>query len=67
MAGKRVISLPEGRRERFLDCQMKAIRLALESTAALLLPLKSRLLTPNSGYEQDTTALQIREYDRHYI
>ena len=49
MIGKRAISLPERRRERFLDCPMQAIRLAMELTAALLLPLKSRLLTPNAG------------------
>ena len=48
MAGKRAISLPERRRERFLDCQMQAIRLAMALTAALL--LKGRLLFPNSGY-----------------
>ncbi len=52
MAGKRAISLPERRRERFLDCQMQAIRLAIELTAALLLPLKRRLLTQNSGQIQ---------------
>ena len=50
MAGKRAISLPGRRGERYPDCPMQAIRLAMALTAALLLPLKGRSLTPKSGH-----------------
>lgn len=50
MAGKRARSVPERGRERFLDCPMQAIRLAMALAAALFLLLKRRLLFPNSGH-----------------